>query len=185
MPFAKEVLHITLQVADNEFVCRKPNKYQRNKTNTNWMLHRLFLQQFCNTKRKLHKTTRPNKSQMERSELENEVRSSPRGVEKRNLVIFPENGVTKVPKEITCWFSCDKEPSREYFRSYSYTRYKLGFLARPVHEDLVTVYGDLHLLFAQLLDGFSILLRERWRWTRCWEATDVCDRWVLWRKPKN
>ena len=33
-----------------------------------------------------------------------------------------------------------------------------------------------HLLFAQLRDGFSILLRERWRWTTCWEATDVCDR---------
>ena len=33
-----------------------------------------------------------------------------------------------------------------------------------------------HLLFAQLRDGFSILLRERWRWTTCWEAMDVCDR---------
>ena len=34
------------------------------------------------------------------------------------------------------------EPSREYIRFYIYTRYKLGFRARPDHEELVTVYGD-------------------------------------------
>ena len=35
------------------------------------------------------------------------------------------------------------EPSRGCIRFYIYTRYKLGFRARPVHEELVTVYGDL------------------------------------------
>ena len=35
------------------------------------------------------------------------------------------------------------EPSREYIRFYIYTRYKSGFRARPDHEELVTVYGDL------------------------------------------
>ena len=35
------------------------------------------------------------------------------------------------------------EPSREYIRFYVYTRYKLGFRARPDHEEIVTVYGDL------------------------------------------
>ena len=40
----------------------------------------------------------------------------------------------------------------------SYIGYKLGFRARPVHKELVTVYGNLHLLFAKLPDGFSILV---------------------------
>ena len=40
-------------------------------------------------------------------------------------------------------FYLHAEPSREYIRFYFYTRYKLGFRARPVHEQLVTVYGDL------------------------------------------
>ena len=35
------------------------------------------------------------------------------------------------------------EPSREYIPFYIYTCCKLGFRARPVHEELVTVYGDL------------------------------------------
>ena len=42
----------------------------------------------------------------------------------------------------TCWFGYDMEPSREYISFYIYTRYKLGFRARPVHEELLTVYGD-------------------------------------------
>ena len=39
------------------------------------------------------------------------------------------------------------EPSREYISFYIYTRYKLGFRARPVHEELVTVYRDLPTSF--------------------------------------
>ena len=39
-----------------------------------------------------------------------------------------------------------------------YTRYDSGFRASPVHEEFVTVYGTFHLLFAQLPDGFSILV---------------------------
>ena len=34
------------------------------------------------------------------------------------------------------------EPTKEHIRFYIYTRYKLGITARPVHEELVQVYGD-------------------------------------------
>ena len=50
------------------------------------------------------------------------------------------------------------EPSREYIRLYIYTRCKLGFWARPVHEELVTVYGDLSPSFrtvARCIQHFS------------------------------
>ena len=50
------------------------------------------------------------------------------------------------------------EPSREYIRFYIYTRYKLGFRARPDHEELVTVYGDLSPSFrtvAKWIQHFS------------------------------
>ena len=50
------------------------------------------------------------------------------------------------------------EPSREYISFYIYTRYKLGFRAWPVHEELVTVYGDLSPSFrtvARWIQHFS------------------------------
>ena len=46
----------------------------------------------------------------------------------------------------------------EYIRFYIYTRYKLGFRARPDHEELVTVYGDLSSSFcvvARWIEDFS------------------------------
>ena len=39
------------------------------------------------------------------------------------------------------------EFSRQYICFYIYTCYKLGFRARPVHEELVTVYGDISSSF--------------------------------------
>ena len=61
------------------------------------MLHRLFLprKQFYNAKNKLYKTIQ-NKRQMGKSEFWSEVRSSRKEMEKKRVVIFPENGVTKV-----------------------------------------------------------------------------------------
>ena len=50
------------------------------------------------------------------------------------------------------------EPSREYIRFHIYTCYKLGFRARPDHEELVTVYGDLSPSFrivARWIQHFS------------------------------
>ena len=56
------------------------------------------------------------------------------------------------------------EPSREYIRFYIYTRYKLGFRARPDHEELVTVYGDPPPFFLSVLlsSGGGPVLRTSW-----------------------
>ena len=50
------------------------------------------------------------------------------------------------------------EPSRECISFYIYTRYKVGFRARTVHEELVTVYGNLSpsfLTVARWIQHFS------------------------------
>ena len=77
-------------------------------------------------------------------------------------------------------FGCDIEPLREYIRFYIYTRYKLGFRARPDHEELVTVYGDLSSSFcvvARWIEDFSDGRKSVEDEARaCWKATDVCDR---------
>ena len=42
------------------------------------------------------------------------------------------------------------QPPREYISFYIYTRHKLGFRQRPVHEELVTFYGDLSPSFRKV-----------------------------------
>ena len=71
------------------------------------------------------------------------------------------------------------EPSREYIRFYIYTRYKSGFRARPDHEELVTVYGDVSPSFrtvARWIQHFSDGRESVENEARVGRPRTVCDR---------
>ena len=98
MRFAKAVLQLFLQEADNWFLRKKQISDKRNYHKI-WMLQKRYRKRLYSTKKYPFKMLQ-NKRRMGKSEVSNEVRSGRKGMEKRNLVIFPENGVKNVLKQI-------------------------------------------------------------------------------------
>ena len=94
MRFANAVLQLFLQEADNWLLRKKQISDKRNYYKI-WMLQKRYKKRLYSTFKMLQ-----NKRRMGKSEVWKEVRSGRRGMEKRNLVIFSENGVTKVLKQI-------------------------------------------------------------------------------------